>query len=550
MKTQFSPVLPNFKNWPIVNINKNKNKFIEEILQSSVERIFKKYSTEENMNSVLVRVKNAELTSLQNVRDNHINKSKKLFWLDVEYNLSKYKDSQDLNAIVHNIISHYIGEISGSFSIYHYNLGRKCITYTLSRLLNPISLPSISRIAYMHKYLHDRIHIEGNVEQIRMLAKIGTLIILPTHFSNLDSAVISWVIDSIGLPAFVYGAGINLFNKKFWNYALSKVGTYKVDRSKKNPIYLTTLESYASTSIAWGCHSLFYPHGTRSRTGSIEPKLKTGLLSAVFHAQEKNYSKDGTNGRKLFLVPVSFNYPFVLEAPIFSKNCLSTLPTEIEGDTNHKESFHIYHKLIHAKNLLTKESYISVRFGKPIDIMGYYVDNNGNSYNTNDDLINTYELVLSELEKYYKSEEHIKHICKRIADEYYRSTTILCCHIVAYAAVALIKKKYPNLSNEALAMLSPEDLKISSTNLEETFSQLKNAALSLARQNKVYVEKQIDEDNTSNLFQYGVKNIGVYHNKRPLVATEDRCFTTHDLGTLIYYRNRLKDYEPEFEKFI
>jgi glycerol-3-phosphate O-acyltransferase len=548
MKARFNPILPNFKNWPIVNITKNKSKFVQEIIQSSTNRIFKKYVKEEDISSVIIRVKNAELTNLQSLEDSPSNRRKKIFWLNVENELSNYKHYEDLNSILHSIISHYIGEISGSFSIYHYNLAKKCITYTLSRLLNPISLPSISRIAYMHKYLHDRIHIEGNVKQIRLLAKIGTVIMLPTHFSNIDSAVISWVIDSLGLPAFVYGAGINLFNKKFWNYTLSKVGTYKVDRTKKNPIYLTTLESYASTSIRWGCHSLFYPHGTRSRTGCIEPKLKTGLLSAVLNAQEQNYSNDGSNGRKLFLVPVSFNYPFVLEAPLFSKNCVST--SDIEGDNNHKASFHLYNKLIHAKNLLTKESYISVRFGSPIDIMGYDVDNNGNSYNSNGDFINTYELVLSELEKYYKSEEHVKHICKRITDEYYKSTTILCCHLVAYAAFALIKKKYPDLNPAELDMLSSEDLKINHSSLETTFSQLKNVALSLAKEKKVHVEKQLGIDSNSSLFQYGLKNIGVYHQKRPLVDTGDGYFTTHDLGTLIYYRNRLKDYEPEFEKFI
>src|SRR3546814_15272144 len=56
----------------------------------------------------------------------------------------------------------------------------------------------------------------------------------------------SWVIHSLGLPAFIYGAGLNLFNRKIFAYFMNSLGAYKVDRRKKNLPYLETLKTYST----------------------------------------------------------------------------------------------------------------------------------------------------------------------------------------------------------------------------------------------------------------------------------------------------------------
>ncbi|MEZ4907100.1 MAG: hypothetical protein R2771_05540 [Saprospiraceae bacterium] len=57
---------------------------------------------------------------------------------------------------------------------------------------------------------------------------------LPTHQSNLDSMLIGYTIDfKLGLPAFAYGAGLNLYNYEIPAYYMSRLGAYKVDRRKK-----------------------------------------------------------------------------------------------------------------------------------------------------------------------------------------------------------------------------------------------------------------------------------------------------------------------------
>lgn len=81
--------------------------------------------------------------------------------------------------------------------------------------------------------LVDRLFITGPVDRIRHLATKATVILVPTHFSNLDSIMIGYGMDMIGLPAFQYGAGLNLFNNRFLAFLMGNLGAYRLDRRKK-----------------------------------------------------------------------------------------------------------------------------------------------------------------------------------------------------------------------------------------------------------------------------------------------------------------------------
>ena len=93
---------------------------------------------------------------------------------------------------------------------------------------------------------------------------------------------------------------------------MSKLGAYKVDRRKKNSIYINSLLEYSKFSFTYNINTIFFPGGTRSRSGQIETELKTGLLSSLIGAQfEKIKSGDD---KKIFVVPMILNYNSVLEA--------------------------------------------------------------------------------------------------------------------------------------------------------------------------------------------------------------------------------------------
>lgn len=136
---------------------------------------------------------------------------------------------------------------------------------------------------------------------------------MPTHFSNLDSILVGYAMDEmLGLPSFSYGAGLNLYNSGIAAYFMNRLGAYRVDRRKKNPIYLETLKAMSKLSIQRGVNSLFFPGGTRSRSGSLEKKLKMGLIGTAVEAQ-RALCQEGKK-EKIFIVPLVMSYHFVLEA--------------------------------------------------------------------------------------------------------------------------------------------------------------------------------------------------------------------------------------------
>ena len=61
----------------------------------------------------------------------------------------------------------------------------------------------------------------------------------------------------------------------------------------------------------------FFPGGTRSRSGMIEQKLKLGLLGSALSAYSERISRG--DERPIYIVPVTINYPLVLEAETSSR---------------------------------------------------------------------------------------------------------------------------------------------------------------------------------------------------------------------------------------
>ena len=75
--------------------------------------------------------------------------------------------------------------------------------------------------------------IRGHVAHVRDLVREGTVILAPTHVSNLDSPLLGLSLYLSQMPPFVYGAGLNLFSNPLLGWWLRRLGAYTVDRTKK-----------------------------------------------------------------------------------------------------------------------------------------------------------------------------------------------------------------------------------------------------------------------------------------------------------------------------
>ena len=61
-------------------------------------------------------------------------------------------------------------------------------------------------------------------------------------------------------------------------FFMHNLGAYRVDRRLKHALYKDVLKAYSCVLLERGYHSLFFPGGTRSRSGGVERKLKLGLV--------------------------------------------------------------------------------------------------------------------------------------------------------------------------------------------------------------------------------------------------------------------------------
>ncbi|MEM7106886.1 MAG: 1-acyl-sn-glycerol-3-phosphate acyltransferase [Bacteroidota bacterium] len=543
----YKPILAGTHDWPVVRLSNNRKQFIEQISEETFQKLIqnkRKHGLREELETTLylekLRIKKNPWAV--DPEDDHS------FWDTIKHELvelvGKSNTEEKEEEILRRIISRYANEIAGNFKKSRYKLAREIIKFGFRRLLNATRIGGFKALFKSQYTLNDKLQIKGKAKQLRKLAKLGTVVMVPTHFSNLDSILIGWIIHVLGLPAFIYGAGLNLFNIRILAYFMESLGAYKVDRRKKNPIYLETLKTYSKVAIEEGAHSLFFPGGTRSRSGKIESSLKLGLLGTAMEAQRSIFTRHPNNdGKKIFVVPVTINYNFVLEAPNLIKDYLSSKGQEryyVEND-EYSTSYKMTKFLV---KFFTKGSNISVSIGNAMDLLGNYVDDNGNSIDNKGRIINTRHYFTSNGEitvDEQRDQEYTRKLSTIIVKEFHRINRVFASHLVAFTAFTIWRKHYAKLDLYDFLRLPEEDLEIDYQHFKEVFNQIRDYIFLLKKKNKVGVAGHVKGD-LDTVISIGISNVGMYHSKRPLLLSE-RKITTEDLNTLYYYHNRLDGYD-------
>jgi len=449
----YKPILGGIPDWPVYQLSKNRKEFLEEVTRKSIDRILELRPSRKQLIDELEATAYREQNRIKRNRWRVDPKDDSRFWSDVKKDLieSSAKATEESDKtheeILKRIVMRYANEIAGNFKPNSYRVTRELIKFWFSRLLNGARVKKFGAFFRNQYTLRDKIQIVGKVKLLRKLAKKGTVVMVPTHFSNLDSILIGWVIHSLGLPAFIYGAGLNLFNIKIFAYFMNSLGAYKVDRRKKNLPYLETLKMYSNVAIQKGAHSLFFPGGTRSRSGLIEKQLKLGLLSTAIEAQRNLYMEnpDAVEVRKIFVVPVTLNYNFVLEAPDLIEDYL-----HVKGQDKYFQEQDKYGSVQLLKFLFkffTKGSNISVSIGPALDVLGNYVDEEGHSIDNQGRLIHTKDYFISSGQismDMQREDEYTRMLSQKIVSEYHKINRVFASHLAALLPSKCGSVNFPN----------------------------------------------------------------------------------------------------------
>ena len=216
----YEPILDGIPDWPVYQLSKNRKEFLEEVTQKSIEQIRLLRPSRKQLIDELQATVFREQNRLKRNRWRVDPKDEPSFWSRVKNELIDLSNKTPEEAgkkeeeILHEIVHRYAQEIAGNFIPSSYKFARVALKFWFGRLLNGARVKKFGAYFRNQYALRDKIHIVGKVKMLRKLAKEGTVVMVPTHFSNLDSILIGWIIHVLGLPAFHYGAGLILFNIK------------------------------------------------------------------------------------------------------------------------------------------------------------------------------------------------------------------------------------------------------------------------------------------------------------------------------------------------
>ena len=545
----YPSVIERMDQWPIYKLSQDRKRFIAEIDAFTTQRLMKQHPKLYDLIAQTIYQERIRINESPWKVDPPNDMS---FWNKIRSALLKTEDTKNKKKTVEShrellekIVHRYSEEIVGTFSIPTFGFARSFLSAFFNRLLNAAA-EKWWRMFGSRYHMHERLQVYGEIETIQKLFNKGIVIVVPTHFSNLDSILIGYTMDEImGLPSFSYGAGLNLYNSGLAAFFMNRLGAYRVDRRKKNDIYLETLKSMSSLSIQRGTNSLFFPGGTRSRSGKIETKLKMGLMGTVIEAQRALCQKPET--QKIFIVPLTVSYHFVLEAPFLIRQHLQIVGKEryLKGKSE-GNSFREWLKYVWQ--FFSEKSDIILSFGKPMDVMGNFVDTEGVSYDKHGNLAEIKDYFTTEIdnqpivnEDLQREAEYTKMLADKIVDRFHRENIVLSSHVVAFTAFNMLLENNENLDLYALLRLPPDDYVFPIEQFTAAVEAMQNALFELADKDRLKLSEAVLLS-PKELVEDGMKNLGIYHIRKPLTFNKNGDIESDDFSVLYFYHNRLENF--------
>lgn len=544
-KGPFPHVFPNIKDWKIHQLHADRSNFIEAINQEVFNR-YKDKSNEE-ISKLIAKTIYSERIRIKEEPWKVDPPNEKVFWgkiskkliLDQDDEESKTKNLKILKKIIHL----YSEEIVATFNEGTFEFARKFLRVLFGRLLKTASARNLKRLWGSKHQLADKLKVYGAAEEVRELSKIGTVVYVPTHFSNLDSILIGYIMDQIvGVPVPSFGAGLNLYNTGYTAYFMNRLGAYRIDRRKKNPIYLETLKVMSKQSLERGTSSLFFPGGTRSRSGAMENKFKLGMMGTAVEAQRSNYQKG--KEEKIFIVPVILGYHFVLEGKFLIENHLKNTGKEMYFKASRDESYSFRKTMKFIWDTFSESSDINLTIGKPMDVLGNFVDEKGNSFDAQKKKVDLKEYFFTNgkiVKDRQRENEYTRRLGRKILDRYYKDNLVLSSHLVAFVAFHILLAQSPNLDIYAILRLPPEDYIFPMSEMKKATEQLRKILFEKEEAGEIMLTDEISWE-IEDLIREGIKKLGTYHADQPLKFNKKGMIISEDFKVLFFYHNRLEFY--------
>ena len=509
------------------------NEVADRIVRADLQRA--QSSADHSLEYVLNDVAYAEIHRLQQSNGSRDNKKRLGRWYDLAHKLGQMTEF-DKRKELESIVRYHAQDIAGNFNPKVYRFAKDILPPALSFLLNPIS--GVREGMQALGAMAEQIRIEGPVNQVLRCCERGTLVLTPTHSSNLDSIVLGFALNRVGLPPVTYGAGKNLFSNAFMSYFMENLGAYRVDRRMRFGLYKEVLKEYSTVLLERGYHSLFFPGGTRARSNMIEDHLKLGLLGTTVSAMV-NGSKDADGEvPRIYVVPVTINYRLVLEAETLIEDYLEETGKSryiIEDD----EFSRLGRIIEFARKTLAHEGAAILRFGTPLDAFGNEVDEEGESLDARGHVVDPRGYLHNGsgevCQDAQRDSVYTRILGRKLSAAYRQHTVLMGTHIVARACLEVAHRRTGIGDILRLMRLSESALAVPVDELADAVGQLRDAIA--AQPENGVLDVALASLTPEEIVKQTLHYMSTYHTKRVLYQSGSHI-RVGSMKLLYYYRNR------------
>jgi glycerol-3-phosphate O-acyltransferase len=461
-------------------------------------------------------------------------------WQRLARGLARMSDASRRKRL-RELAEQYGWDIAGNFDPRVFQVSARLLPPLVTALLSPRSFvrhaQNPSALLRLDA-LDDKVVVEGPIEKLQRLVKKGTAVYVPTHLSNMDSIVFGYALERAGLPPATYGAGKNLFTNPILSFFMHNLGAYRVDRRIKHNLYKDVLKTYSGVLLERGYHSLFFPGGTRSRSGGVERRLKLGLVGSALEA----YARTLIAGkeRRVFFVPATINYLITLEAETLIADFLSEAGKGrfiIDDD----ESTRFGRVSAFMKKLLGMRGAVVIRFSEPIDPFGNAVDDDGVSHDTRGRPVDPASYVKTPAGEvtidHARDAQYTRELGDEICKAYARDTVVMATHITAAACFARLRSAAP--AADLFTVLRQRDaVTISRDDLGRDVTRLRDMLLGVERAGGIVLGDAVRRASGGDLVEAALRAFAGYHTAPVLRSTPEGVMLC-DTNLLFYYQNRL-----------
>jgi glycerol-3-phosphate O-acyltransferase len=179
-----------------------------------------------------------------------------------------------------------------------------------------------------------------------------------------------------------------------------------------------------------------------------------------------------------------------------------------------------------------------------MDIMGNFVDAEGTSFDSRNNPLNINDYFITEgviTEDLQREAEYTKLLAERIVDRFHRENIVLSSHVVAFTAFNMLKANNESFDLYALLRLPVDDFVFPIENFTAAIEAVQSALFELEEKGRLKLSDAI-RLSAAELVEDGMKNLGVYHARKPLLFNKKGDIESDDFSTLFYYHNRLENF--------